>query len=276
MHQSILVYRRYLYLKCSVAVALVALVAYAAYRPAGPANGNTWLGYTLGVISAALILWLMWFGVRKRIYGPGHVRLEDWLSAHVYLGLALIVTASLHTGFEFGWNVHTLAYVLMLLVIVSGVYGVLAYIRYPRQMTENRRQATLTALMAEIAEVDRECRQVSMGIGDAINSEVHKSSQNTRIGGSMWRQLAGDDPQCATRAAYERVRTLARAVPEDQSEAARQLVSLLGKKLEFVRRARRDVQYKALMEVWLYFHVPLAVALLAALVSHVVAVFYYW
>ena len=41
---------------------------------------------------------------------------------------ALIVIATLHTGFQFGWNVHTLAYVLMMLVILSGMFGIAAYV----------------------------------------------------------------------------------------------------------------------------------------------------
>ena len=41
-------------------------------------------------------------------------------------------------------------------------------------------------------------------------------------------------------------------------------------------RITRDLQVQALMEVWLYVHVPLSIALLAALVAHVVSVFFYW
>ena len=42
------------------------------------------------------------------------------------------------------------------------------------------------------------------------------------------------------------------------------------------RELSRDIQLQALMEIWLYFHVPLSLGLLGALTAHVVAVFFYW
>ena len=33
---------------------------------------------------------------------------------------------------------------------------------------------------------------------------------------------------------------------------------------------------RALLEIWLYVHVPLTVVLIAALIAHVVSVFFYW
>lgn len=275
MHESVLVYRRYLYLKWALLLVLAAVVAYLAHSPYGAPSGATWLGYVLGSIGAALIIWLMAFGLRKRIYGPGSNKLEDWLSGHVYLGLALVIVVTLHTGFQVGWNVHTLAYLLVCVVVVSGIFGVFAYVRYPRLMTENRRGLALSGMLTEIAEIDRECREASVGIHDEINAAVLHAGQQTRVGGGLWRQLSGTDPDCATTTAYHRVREIARGVPPEQAEAARKLVSLLGKKRELVRRARRDVQYKALMDIWLYFHVPLSMALLAALIAHVLAVFIY-
>ena len=276
MHESILVYRRFRYLRFGALLALICVVAYAAHQPLTAPNGGTWLGYGLGGIGALLILWLMWFGVRKRRYNRGPGLLEDWLSAHVYLGLALIVVATLHTGFQFGWNVHTLAYGLMLAVILSGVFGVYAYMRFPSMMTENRRSLTLDQMLAQMSELDAECREVAMTLGDQVNAAVLDASENTRIGGGVLRQLSGREPDCATARALVRVRTL--ADQSDMSEAAplRRLISLLTRKDELLRRARRDVQLKALMDIWLYVHVPLSFALLAALLAHVVSVFYYW
>ena len=276
MHESILVYRRFRYLRIGALLALLCVVAYAAHQPLTAPNGGTWLGYGLGGIGALLILWLMWFGMRKRRYNQGPGLLEDWLSAHVYLGLALIVVATLHTGFQFGWNVHTLAYGLMMAVILSGVFGVYAYIRFPAMMTENRRSLTLDQMLAQMSELDAECREVAMTLGDQVNAAVLDASENTRIGGGVLRQLSGKEPDCATARALVKVRTL--ADQSDMSEAAplRRLISLLTRKDELLRRARRDVQLKALMDIWLYVHVPLSFALLAALLAHVISVFYYW
>ena len=57
-------------------------------------NGGSGLGYTLGVSSAVIVLWLTWFGMRKRQYALSATKLKVWLSAHIYLGLALVVTAT--------------------------------------------------------------------------------------------------------------------------------------------------------------------------------------
>ena len=48
------------------------------------------------------------------------------------------------------------------------------------------------------------------------------------------------------------------------------------RKSALIDRVRRHLRYRALLEVWLYGHVPLSFALLAALIAHVVSVFYFW
>lgn len=275
MHEGFLVYAGFRYLKIATLLCVAAIAFYAWHSPPDEPNGGTWLGYGLGCIGAALILWLMWFGVRKRQYGTV-TKLQGWLSAHVYLGLSLIIVATLHTGFQFGWNLHTLAYGLMMVVIASGFFGIYAYARYPRLMTENRRGVTTEEVYNGIGELDRECRQVASAMPDEIASLVLVSCNETRVGGSIARQLSGYDPNCGTERAFAGIRDLAASVGPEHGGDVRKLISLLGKKSTLIRTMRRDVQLKAMLEIWLYFHVPLSFALLAALAGHVISVFYYW
>jgi len=277
MHESLLIYRGFRYLKLSLWMVAIAVIAYIVHQPTvGPPNGGTALGYTLGTIGVLLIIWLAWFGVRKRRYGLGKLKLEDWLSAHVYLGLGLIVIATLHTGFQFGWNVHMLAYVLMILVILSGIFGVIVYIRFPRLMTENRRGATQRDLLAQIAELNAKAREISVTLGDDIHNEVMASADRLALGGSVRRQLSGRDPNCPVQHAVARVGDLVLGLPKSDAEKGRIVLSLLARKLELVERVRRDLRYKALMDIWLYIHVPITFALLASLTAHIISVFFYW
>src|SRR5574337_14258 len=114
----------------------------------------------------------------------------QWLSAHTYLGVALIVLATLHTGFQFGWNVHTLAYALMMVVIMSGCYGTYAYLRFPRLMTANMGGvSTFDTLLLEINDLDKQASIKSLQFSDDICAIVLKARQGTRIGGSLFQQL---------------------------------------------------------------------------------------
>ena len=276
-HESFLVYRRFRYMKWAVALSVLSMIVYLGYKPVlEPRNGGTWTGYGLGVLGALLILWLMWFGVRKRQYAQGPGRLEDWLSAHVYLGLSLIVVGTLHSGFQFGLNVHSFAYGLMLAVILSGLYGVYVYARYPQLITTNRSGLTNAKMLSDIVVIDGEASSLALNLGEAISRQVVHSIAETRIGGSTWRQLSGRDPRCATAAALAAIDRLANEAPPEQLSDIRKLLVIMTQKNQLLRRIRRDIQLKAKMEIWLFFHVPLSFTLLAALVAHVVAVFFYW
>ncbi|HUK61571.1 MAG TPA: hypothetical protein VLV50_20225 [Stellaceae bacterium] len=273
-HTPFLQYRNFLFLKIAAAAVLASIVLYYGYVPLGDRYGGTWVGYLLGTVGALLILWLMWFGYRKRSYAVSQGKLEGWLSAHVYLGLALLVVATLHTGFHFGWNIHTAAYVLMCLVIASGAFGIYCYVHYPRLMTENRGGTTMPQILARIAVLNDSLRAAAMTIDDETARLVRDATERTEIGGSGWQQIRGAYPNCTTRRAIAGVDEVAARRPPEQQDAYRQVRVLLDEKGQLLARARSDLSYKAMMDVWLYFHVPLSFGLLAALLAHVVSVFF--
>ncbi|HZP65190.1 MAG TPA: hypothetical protein VFB32_02685 [Rudaea sp.] len=298
MHDSILTYGRSRYLWISVALLVASVVAYAWHDPGGPPNGGTWLGYTLGTIGALLIVWLMFFGIRKRSYLGNIGTLRGWLSAHVFLGTSLILIVLLHSGFQVGWNIHTLAFVLMLVVIFSGFFGVFAYLRYPTLMTRNRENATREAMLEEVAEIDQNALALADGIDPKIHAVVLRSIENTRLGGGVWTQLRARDGSdlaldslhkaIALHEQKQEMRTaemptmfamvdfLAERATDKQGEGMRKLIDLISRKKSLATKVARDMQYQAMMEIWLYIHVPLSFALLAALTAHIVSSFFYW
>lgn len=275
-HESFLAYSRYRYLWSAALIVAVAVVLYIVDRPYGTRYGGTWTGYTLGVVGALMILWLTWFGYRKRSYAEDQGRLVGRLSAHVYFGLALLVIVTLHTGFHVGWNVHTLAYALMCLAIASGMLGVFCYMRYPRLMTENRGGMTMRQMVGTIATLDEQLRVAAMPLDEATAMVVERAVEKSAIGQSLWRQLTRRYPGCTTAAAIVHLDAIAETVPAALEEAWSQVRVLLDEKSSLLTRVRRDISYKATIDFWLLLHVPLSFMLLAALFAHIVSVFFLW
>ncbi len=301
MHQSFLLYRRLVFLKLASVLTILSMAAYLIYVPAAglPHNGGTWLGYTLGTVGTVLIFWLMWLGIRKRHYLSRTGSVQAWVSAHVYLGVALVFIVTLHTGFQFGANVHTLSYVFMLLVVISGLYGVFSYLRYPQLMMENLAGSNQNLLLHEIFNLEQECLALGDTLGEELHAALLHSMEIPIISGSTWQQLTRRKPSSKQKISRQRRRELKQAGllekgedydvtmylvadkllhTHDPEQTARmsQLLDVLGRKNALVERLRRNVQYQALLDIWRYLHIPLSFALLSSLIIHIITVFLYW
>ena len=145
----------------------------------------------LGTIGAGLILWLTALGMRKRAMTRKKWSLKAWTSAHVYLGLSLIVIATLHTGFQFGWNIHTLAYALMMLVIVSGIYGITAYAFLPKELSDNRGEMTAAQMIDAVHSIDKQIQISAQPLSDEDTEVVLGSLGEDPFGGGLYRRLTG-------------------------------------------------------------------------------------
>lgn len=262
--------------KIALVISIVALGIYILHSPQSRPNGGTWYGYTLGTIGALLILWLTALGIRKRAMTRGRWSLKSWTSAHVWLGLSLIVIGTLHTGFQFGWNVHTLAYALMMLVIASGLFGVFAYATLPRVLSDNRSETTEPQMLEQLRSVDRQLHETAQPLGQRQADLVRASLEQNPFGGGLWARLSGNYPRCATRAAKAEIRKETVHQPHIGDDPLEKIDALLERKEAVLARVRRHLRIKALLEVWLYVHVPVTFALIAALSAHIFSVFFYW
>lgn len=265
----------YRYLRWALWLSGVSLVAYWWHAPLTVPNGGTWLGYVLGTIGALIILWLFSYGWRKRSYHANLGDVRHWLSAHVWLGLALFLIVSLHTGFQFGWNVHTLAYGLMVVVIVSGIWGVVMYLRHPALMSGLLDGKTLIQHGDLIREIDAQAQQMlsSATMTDReVLAKILKATADEPIIPSLRERVFGPGRKSATASAIDTL--------EQQSLSGnaifRQLTLLMVKRDHQIRRIRQFLRLKTLTDFWLLIHVPISSALLATLTAHIVSVFFYW
>lgn len=273
-HEGFLRHASFRWLKIALAACLVALVGYLAADVKPRPNGGSWYGYTLGTIGALLIVWLSLLGLRKRAMTRGAWSLKAWTSAHVYLGLALIVIATLHTGFQFGWNVHTLAYALMMLVILSGVFGISVYSTLPQALSSNRGELTQGQMLDALRAIDRQLHEAAQPLDRHYADLVLAALEADPFAGGVVARLTGRYRHCATQAAIEGFNRASLA--ETGDPAIQRVESLLQRRISQLDRMRRHMRIRGLLEVWLYVHVPATFALLAALTAHIVSVFYYW
>ena len=275
-HEGFLRYANFRWLKIATAICLVAIVAYFLIDTHPRPRGGSWYGYLLGTIGAGLIVWLTLLGIRKRAITEGRWSLKAWTSAHVYLGLSLIVIATLHTGFSFGWNVHTLAYALMMLVIVSGIFGITIYGRLPRQLSENRGEITQKQILETIRSLDSQLHDAVQPLDRQESDIVRMSLEKTDIGGNLLERLTGTYYTCGNTRALKDWGAIRRSRFGGEIATMDQVGTLLARKQEALDLARRHVRLKATLEIWLYVHVPATFALLAALTAHIISVFFYW
>lgn len=257
------------YLRAAVALAVASIAAYVWHEPPLGPRGDTWLGYTLGTLGAILILWLLLIGMRKRSYRSRLGTVQGWLSAHVYLGLALFVVATLHTGFEFGWNVHTLAYTLMSLVIASGVWGTIVYARNPALMGGLLEGKTLVEHGQILNELDSRSRTLASSLSPEIREAIDRSAQAPIVRGLLGRLGAPMQRSCPTRRAVDLLEPI-------KSEEVQNLYALQYERMMQLAKIRSFLRVKTWTNLWLLFHVPLSIGLLASLSAHVLSVFYYW
>ena len=141
----------------------------------------------------------------------------------------------------------------------------------------------------EVGERDKQLVKTASRLGTEIETAVSSAIERTSVGGSARAQLTAADsskvvlPGSGLVSNVDQqpvvdfvVDRLSQTSHREQSELLREVASQLGARGRLLRRIRRDIQIQGFLRVWLYVHVPIAVACLAALIAHVVSVFLYW
>ena len=159
----------------------------------------------------------------------------------------------------------------MMLVIVSGIYGIAVYSMLPTALSNNRREMTKREMVEALAAIDRQLEQAAQPLARDEADLVIAALGQDPFGYGVWTRLSGHYRNGRTEAAIAAFSAMAgRNEPENRVRA------LLGRRMAQLQQIRRHMRLKAMLEVWLYVHVPATIALLGALTAHIVSVFYYW
>ena len=287
LHTSFLTHAKGRYLWVAILLSIGSGIAYTVNDPIEPSNGGTVLGYALGTIGALMILWLAYLGRRKRNFIKGWGTVRGWVSAHVYLGSALLIVATLHTGFQFGINIHTLAYALMVLVIASGIFGIYAYRAYPSARNDLKKTRSLDELFLQVEELDAQLIRMVNTSAEDIRHIVTSAIARTMVGGSFFDQLLARDgsvvelggvvqKNSSQEVALDYLLGRSRELKGEELNALNDIIRTFNSRRGLLEAIRDDIRMLAVIQVWLYVHVPATFALISALLAHVYAVFIYW
>jgi len=269
--ETFLNYRRYRWLWITVGALALLTGLYLANKPIGGRDGGTPLGYAYGALATIAIVWLMLFGLRKRAYRSSLGTLEGWLAAHVWIGIGLLLLVPLHAGFSFGCNVHTAAYVFMILTIVTGIWGAANYATLSGKITAHRGGVKDSALVERIIDLENQAQELSEGKSESFVRLNH--AFNVPFHASFWRLLRERHQPTVSQA---RASEILSSLPDSERMDGVALLGILDQRLELMRSLMQQSRIKALLRVWLYVHVPVSCALCVALFVHIFSVFFLW
>jgi len=138
---------------CAAAVALYLFEAWA--WPQGMGGGSA-IGLLFGVLGFAFMIFAAALGVRKRVPTWRLGRAKSWMRGHLWLGLLSLPLILFHGGFHFGGMLTRILMWLLIVTVVSGVFGAALQNYLPKLMTKD---VPLETIYDEIGRVRRLLRE---------------------------------------------------------------------------------------------------------------------
>lgn len=110
-------------------------------------GGSSLPGFTFGVAGGLIIVFefLLWFRKKVRVWRIG--RAQTWLRAHIWLGLLCLPLLILHSGLRLGGPLSTVLMALLVIVVASGVWGLILQNLLPQRMLEEIPAETIYSQM---------------------------------------------------------------------------------------------------------------------------------
>jgi hypothetical protein len=281
--------------------------AYAMHAPEGPRGGSV-LGLTFGVIGFGFMLFAALLGARKRVPTWRIGRAQAWMRGHLWLGLLSLPMILFHGGFHFGGTLTRVLMWLLIITVVSGVFGAALQHYVPRVMTTDVKLETIYDEIGNVRkllreEADRGVEAICgpLGIGKSANEDVQRaggfSAARTMVTSSSGAAVAVEtvvlsEEECAPLRKFylsemrpfleqpkmrgSRLSDVDRAhgafagLQTLMPEAAKATVQDLEDICDEARQLVRQEQLHHLLHGWLLVHIPISLALILLGAVHAV------
>jgi hypothetical protein len=256
-------------------LAIPLIISYVWYSRQMTPRGGTKVGLIYGVLGLLLILFLLFHAVRKRWHRCVFGKTEVWLNAHIYFGLLAMLLIYMHAGFRFHELSATVATVLLSIVTASGVVGAIFYTLIPRRLSEVKSNIAPEEVSNRMNQLAEKIQKLGQGKSKTLQSACQLFlKENTPTRRMGWRTTFGRSREQilkTDRRLLEKIQT----VPSGEQEELKQLILVANQWRDLHAQFRAQMRLKNLLESWLYLHVPLSVAMVVAIIIHLVVVAYY-
>ncbi len=142
--------------------------------------GGTPVGLVMGSIAFAIFIFAGLLGVRKKLLRLKVGSVQSWMRAHIWLTLLTIPLVLLHSGFRVGGPMTLLLLVLYVIVMVSGIYGLILQHRMPRLMQE---RVPVETIYQQIPHVRRKLQEAA----EQLRATFDASGTNKVLGAAAAR-----------------------------------------------------------------------------------------
>lgn len=270
-------------------VATAIYVVYAAASPAGPSGGSA-IGLMFGIAGSLCMIFAGLLAARKKVPVWRLGRAQTWMRGHLWLGLLSLPLILFHGGFRFGGPLTTMLMVLLIVVVLSGIFGAALQHYMPPVMTVRIPMETIFEqidrvrgqLLAEADEmVETACGPLNFrdapraaGARSVVATATIATTDTLPLCNFYTRDLRPflqrarvQNPALSNRlkaaGIFEGLRTL---LPVTLHDIVRNLEDIC----EEERQLRRQITYHHWLHGWLMLHVPLSLALLLLGCAHAI------
>ena len=249
----------------------------------GPRGGSL-PGLAFGIVAAALMVFAGLLAARKKMPRWQVGAASWWLKGHIWLSLLSLPATLFHTGFRFGGLLEQGLMWVYLVVMVSGVVGLLIQQYVPRLM-----KVTLPeqAIFEQLPVVTRGLRETADDYVAGACGSLFADPEEEAVGFEPQRILRSFYLKTARPFLAEVVpegspllnptqsqgvfAQLGEALPEEMLTAVQAVEQVIDERRQLISQ----LKLQRWLHGWLVVHVPMSIALLVLGVTHIVTAVYF-